>query len=98
MVSKDLVSCEAVAAVAEEHNYTLFETDSLYYIHGTYTRDYAYNMLMKWIHGPVDGIIFYMVMNILTMDMIQKILPDQDITLIIGEQVLGDSRSNTCCL
>lgn len=94
MVSKDLVSREAVAAVAEEHNYTLFETDSLYtdslyYIHGTYTRDYAYNMLMKWIHGPVDGIIFYMVMNILTMDMIQKILPDQDITLVIGEQVLG---------
>ena len=44
---------------------------------------------MKWIHGPVDGIIFYMVMNILTMDMIQKILPDQDITLVIGEQVLG---------
>ena len=44
---------------------------------------------MKWIHGPVDGIIFYIVMNILTMDVIKKILPDQDITLIIGEQVLG---------
>ena len=44
MVSKNLVSREAVEAVVEEHNYTLFETDSLYYIHGTYTRDYAYYM------------------------------------------------------